>query len=63
MVSFAVVGWVANKISQIRLGDTLLSGGVGFRYMMIPQYRINIGIDFAVGKDETAFHYRIIGAF
>jgi outer membrane protein assembly factor BamA len=63
MVAFAGVGWVADKMSEIRLEDTLPSAGVGLRYMMIPQYRINVGIDFAVGKDDTAFYFRINEAF
>jgi outer membrane protein assembly factor BamA len=63
VVAFAGLGWVADKISQVRFEDTLPSLGVGIRYMMIREYRINIGIDFAVGKDETAFYFRITEAF
>lgn len=63
MVAFAGIGWVADRMSEIRLEDTLPSVGVGLRYMMIPQYRINIGVDFAVGKDDTAFYFRINEAF
>lgn len=63
MVAFAGVGWVADRMNEIRLEDILPSVGVGLRYMMIPQYRINIGIDFAVGKGDTAFYFRINEAF
>jgi len=63
VVAFAGVGWVADKISQIRFEDTLPSVGAGIRYMMISRYRINIGIDFAVGKDDSAFYFRISEAF
>ena len=63
MVAFAGLGWVADEFSQYRLKDTLPGGGVGLRYMMIPDYGINVGVDFAVGKDDTAFYFRISEAF
>ena len=63
IVAFAGFGYVADKISEIQLKDVLPSAGVGLRYMMIPEYRINIGVDFAVGKDDTAFYFRITEAF
>jgi outer membrane protein assembly factor BamA len=63
MVAFAGMGWVTDRMSEIRLEDTLPGAGLGLRYMMIPQYRINIGIDFAVGKDDIAFYFRINEAF
>ncbi len=63
MVVFVGVGWVADSMSEIRLEDTLPGAGIGLRYMMIPQYRINVGIDFAVGKEDTAFYFRINEAF
>lgn len=63
LVAFGGLGWVADKMSEIRLEDTLPGAGIGLRYMMIPQYRINVGIDFAVGKDDTAFYFRINEAF
>ena len=63
MVAFAGFGYIADKISEIQLKDILPSAGVGIRYMMIPEYRINIGVDFAVGKDDTAFYFRITEAF
>ena len=50
-------------MSEIHPQDTLPGAGVGLHYMMIPQYRINVGIDFAVGKDDTAFYFRINEAF
>ena len=62
-VVFGGFGWVADDISQIRLADILPSIGVGIRYLMIPVYGINVGIDFAVGKDDTAFYFRIGEAF
>ena len=62
-VAFGGFGWVADEISRIRLADILPSIGVGVRYLMIPAFGINVGIDFAVGKDDTAFYFRIGEAF
>ncbi len=62
-VVFGGFGWVADDISRIRLAEILPSIGVGIRYLMIPAYGINVGIDFAVGKDDTAFYFRIGEAF
>jgi hemolysin activation/secretion protein len=62
-VAFGGFGWVADDIAQIRLTDILPSIGVGVRYLMIPAYGINVGFDFAVGKDDTAFYFRIGEAF
>ncbi len=62
-VAFGGFGWVADDISRIRLANILPSIGIGVRYLMIPAYGINVGIDFAVGKDDTAFYFRIGEAF
>jgi len=62
-VAFGGFGWVADDVSRIRLADILPSIGLGVRYLMIPAYGINVGIDFAVGKDDKAFYFRIGEAF
>lgn len=62
-VAFGGFGWVADNISQIRLAEILPSAGIGVRYLMIPAFGINVGVDFAVAKDDTAFYFRIGEAF
>ena len=41
----------------------LPGGGVGIRYMTIPKVRINVGMDFALGKDDWGIYFRIGEAF
>ena len=38
-------------------------GGLGFRYLMLPEERINIGIDAAFGKEDWGGYFRIGEAF
>ncbi len=62
-VAFAGVGWATDTLSETRFDDALPCAGVGLRFRMIEDYRINAGVDFAVGKDDTAFYFRIGEAF
>lgn len=59
MVAFAGVGQVAPSLSEIS-GDNLLpSYGVGIRFMASEENRVNLGIDYARGKDSDAWYFRI----
>ena len=63
MVFFGGIGQVAPKLSEIDLGDLLPSAGVGLRFMASEEERVNLGVDFAVGKDSNAWYFRIGEAF
>ena len=63
LVAFAGFGYVADSLNQIRIEDTLPSLGVGIRYLAIPSMGITVGVDAAVGKDDTSFYFRILEAF
>ncbi len=41
----------------------LPAGGVGLRFMALPSYHINLGVDAAVGKGDWGLYFRISEAF
>ena len=62
-VGFAGAGWAFDEVSQISADTILPAVGLGVRYMMIKSYQINVGVDVAWGKDDSAFYFRIGEAF
>ncbi len=62
-VFFAGVATPVNKGEAWSPGDILPGGGAGIRYMMIPDIRLNVGFDAAVGKDDYGLYFRIGEAF
>ena len=63
MVGFGGVGWVADKVEELRLDEILPSIGAGIRYMMIKEWHVNVGMDVAAGKDDVTLYFRIGEAF
>jgi outer membrane translocation and assembly module TamA len=47
-----------NKASPVLPG-----AGVGARFMALPDYQVNVGIDVAVGRDDWGSYFRIGEAF
>lgn len=43
--------------------DLLPAVGAGIRYMLLPNLRVNIGFDAAIGKDDYGIYFRIGEAF
>ncbi len=41
----------------------LPGGGVGLRYKILPRYKMNIGVDAALGKNDWGLYFRIGEAF
>lgn len=62
-VFFAGVATPVNKGESWSFGDILPAGGAGIRYMMIPDIRLNVGFDAAVGKGDYGLYFRIGEAF
>ena len=62
-VAFAGVGSVASSFSDFGSSDTLAAGGVGLRILASKEQRLNVSIDFAVGRDESTLYMYIGEAF
>lgn len=63
MVGFLGIASAVEKIGDIPTSEVLPGIGVGFRYMMIPKERINVGVDVATGKDDWGLYFRIGESF
>lgn len=63
MVAFAGVASAVAKISDIPKNDILPGVGVGLRFRMLPSEKINIGVDYGVGRDDYSITFRIGEAF
>ena len=62
-VAFAGVGSVANSFGSFNSDNLLPSIGVGARYMASKKYRVNVSMDYAVGRDFHGLYFYIGEAF
>lgn len=62
-VVFIGVAAAENTLDNSGWSRLLPGGGAGLRYMLIPDRRVNIGIDGALGKDSWGLYFRIAEAF
>ena len=62
-VVFAGVGCGRGLFRKLDSGDTLPAGGVGLRFLASTEQRVNVSLDFAVGRDESTFYVYIGEAF
>jgi hypothetical protein len=63
MVAFAGIGEVAPELGDLNSENILPSVGACIRYRASEEQRVNLGIDYAVGKDSDAWYFRIGEAF
>jgi outer membrane protein assembly factor BamA len=63
LVAFAGIASAVEKLSDIPDNDILPGIGAGLRFKMLPNEKINIGIDGAVGKGDYSITFRIGEAF
>ncbi|HIF9494325.1 TPA: BamA/TamA family outer membrane protein [Photobacterium damselae] len=61
MVAWISGGNIAPKSSELFSDSWLPSAGIGYRFTFKP--RINVRIDYAVGKDSSGFYFNINEAF
>lgn len=62
-VVFAGVGEVAPSFGELESDNVLPAGGVGIRFEASRKYRVNVGVDVAVGRDGEAVYFRVSEAF
>lgn len=62
-VGFGGFGWSVDTVSEISWNGILPSIGLGARWQMISDPPVNVGIDYAWGKEEQAIYFRIGEAF
>lgn len=62
-VAFAGVGAVASSFSELDSSDSLPAGGLGLRFLASTEQRVNLSLDFAVGRDESTFYVYIGESF
>lgn len=63
VVAFAGVGQVASELDDFNSDDLLPSAGVGLRFLVSKENRLNLSIDFAVGKGSDAIYIYVGEAF
>ncbi|HEY6355572.1 MAG TPA: BamA/TamA family outer membrane protein [Burkholderiaceae bacterium] len=62
-VLFAGTGAVANRFSDLLSVTQLPAAGVGLRWLASKQYKVNISVDVAAGRDGSAVYLYIGEAF
>lgn len=62
-VGFLGVATVTDKITDLKNAPFLPGAGVGIRFKMIPEERVNVGIDVAAGKEDWGIYFRIGDTF
>jgi len=62
-VAFAGVGGVASSFSAYTADDMLPSAGVGIRYMVATDNKVNMSLDFAVGTNAFTVYFYVGESF
>ena len=63
MAAFTGFGMVANSIDAFEPGDIKPSGGLGLRYSLDQEEKINIRLDVAFGEESSGIYFTIGEAF
>jgi hypothetical protein len=62
-VGFFGLATATEDLASLTENELLPGGGIGFRFLMLPEARINIGTDIAFGKEDWGVYFRIGEAF
>lgn len=60
---WGTVAFMGLAIAENPSSSVLPAGGIGIRFKAIPLRKINIGIDYAIGKKDSGFYFRIGESF
>lgn len=63
MTAFGGTAMVFNSDNKDFNNKLLPAGGLGIRYVAFPKTHMNVGLDFAVGKDDWGINFKIGEAF
>jgi len=63
LVGFAGIGTVAPTLSDFGDSSLKYSLGVGIRYLLLPEERVNVRIDFGFGTQTPGFYLNVREAF
>jgi hypothetical protein len=63
IVGFAGFGDVADKISRFDFGGFEYSYGFGLRFLLNPEQKINLRLDFGFGKGTSGIYFTAGEAF
>jgi hypothetical protein len=56
LIGFAGIGGAFPKYNNISEGNSVVSGGGGFRYLLARKFGLKMGMDFAFSPDDFAFY-------
>jgi len=63
MVGFAGAAQVANKVGQFGLKRFWFAGGIGLRFAWNPEERVNLRLDYGVGRNSSGMYITVTEAF
>lgn len=63
LVAFADVGQVYSKLKYLQINEWRWTAGAGLRFMLDPKRKINIRLDYGIGKQTSGFYLTIGEAF
>lgn len=63
MVAFAGVGGIDEDLGGFDFSNPLPSLGAGLRFMLSEKNRLNLSVDYAVGKDSDAWYFSVGESF
>ncbi len=63
VVAFAGAGQVSDKISNMEFREFKPAGGMGIRFALIPDQKVNLRFDMGIGKDDSSVDFNLMESF